>query len=75
MNIVISDDKNEIFRRYNYLFNHFSEKNRYETKVLLNIIVNNNWYNEYCRKYPDEFGIKPVIPNNSENEITLSEFL
>lgn len=75
MNIVISDNKNEIFKRYNYLFNNFSEKNRYETNILLDIIVNNNWYDEYCNKYPDKFGIKPIIPNNSENEITLSEFL
>ena len=54
------NEKNKIFERYNYLSKNPTKKTNYERCLLLDVIVNNNWYNEYYEKYKEcyqEFGL------------------
>ena len=49
--------KNSIFDRYNFLSKHPTKNTNKERCLLLDIIVNNNWKDEYFIKYPSEFGL------------------
>ena len=49
------NEKNKIFERYNFLSKNSTKKTNYERCLLLDVIVNNNWYNEYYEKYKDYF--------------------
>ena len=47
MDNSIIDNKHDIFERYNYLSKNQSKNTDYERLILLDIIINNNWSNEY----------------------------
>lgn len=45
--IIVSDNKYEIFKRCNYLYENPSKETNEEHCILLDIIVNNGWIKEY----------------------------
>ena len=53
----ITEYKNQIFKRYNYLSKNPSSKGNKERQNLFEIIVRNYWLQEYFKQYPDEFGL------------------
>ena len=53
----ITEYKNQIFKRYNYLSENPSKKTNKERQNLLEIIVRNYWLQEYLKKYSNDFGL------------------
>lgn len=55
--LFIPENKYDVFERYNFLSNNPSEKTNYERNLLMDIIVNNSWSNEYFELYPSKYGL------------------
>jgi hypothetical protein len=54
----LTEYKNQIFERYNYLSdNSKTQKDLKEKQALFEILVRNYWLQEYFKKYPNEFGL------------------
>lgn len=55
--LFIPENKHDIFERYNFLSNNPSKETNYERNLLLDVIVNNGWINEYFELYPSKYGL------------------
>ena len=54
----VTEYKNQIFKRYNYLSeNSKTRKDLKEKECLFEILVRNYWLQEYFKQYPNEFGL------------------
>jgi len=51
----ITEYKNQVFERYNFLSNNPTKNTNKERCILLDIIANNNWYDEYCERYKERY--------------------
>ena len=51
----ITEYKKQVFERYNFLSNNPVKNTNKERCLLLDIIVNNNWSNDYFEKYKNHY--------------------
>lgn len=71
----ITEYKNQIFKRYNYLSKNPSSKGNKERQNLFEIIVRNYWLQEYFKQYPDEFGLQAIFLFPGQYRLTPYRYL